>query len=162
HESQGQAEPSCGGDLRVPEREGRRGGGRHHEGAGHRRQRQSRFRDQEERGGDRGLEVPEAVAVTRVLLWLAVAACSTLAAPAARGCGPRSGCWATTSPPPAGPRAARSTSWRTSARNPAAYTVRCTAPGTPVRAASAARMTCPRARSPTPSTCTPSSGSRPR
>src|SRR5439155_8836081 len=83
HESQGQAEPTRGGDLRVPEREGGRGGGRHHEGAGHRRQRQSRFRDQEERGGDRGLEVSEVVAVSRVLLWLAVPPCSTLAASAA-------------------------------------------------------------------------------
>src|SRR5438093_10170229 len=39
------------------------------------------------------------------------------------------------------PISARSTSWRTSARSPAGYTARCTAPGTPVRKALAAHMT---------------------
>jgi len=35
--------------------------------------------------------------------------------PRGQACGPPSGCWATTAPRSAGPRAARSTSWRTSA-----------------------------------------------
>ena len=49
----------------------------------------------------------------------------------ARGCGPRSGCSATTSTPPAGRPAASSTSWRTSAsRARGQPRQRCTAPAT--------------------------------
>ena len=43
-----------------------------------------------------------------------------------RACGRRSGCWGTTSTPPAGRRAARSTSWRTSARSRRSCTAHCT------------------------------------
>src|SRR2546427_664487 len=62
HEYQGQAERSGRGHVRVPEREGRGGGDRHHEGTGHRCQRQSRLRDQEGRRGDRGVEISAIVA----------------------------------------------------------------------------------------------------
>ena len=48
--------------------------------------------------------------------------------PRGRECGPLSGCWGTTSLPSAGPSAAKSTSWKTSARSPAPSTDRSTAP----------------------------------
>src|SRR5207247_6095343 len=51
--------------------------------AGHRGERQPCIRPEGDGRGDRGLAVSEVVDVTRVLLGVAVAACSTLAAPAA-------------------------------------------------------------------------------
>src|SRR5881409_3273621 len=83
HQSQGQAQCSGSGDVRVLEREGRRDSVPEAGCAGHRGERQPCIRSESDGRGDRGLAVSEVVDVTRVLLGVAVAACSALAAPAA-------------------------------------------------------------------------------
>src|ERR1700686_1868256 len=75
--------------------------------------------------------------------------------------GPHSGCWATTSTNPAGPTAARSTSWRTSARSPASYTAPYTALDIPARLVLAPRtLFLAISALPTTSTSSLSSGNR--
>ena len=79
---------------------------------------------------------------------------------AARDCGPRSGCSATTSPPSDGPRRVSWTSWRTRGARRTRRAPRSTGPATPATRPSRTPTRSGRPPSPTTTTSTPWSGTR--